>query len=145
MPKFKPVGAILASPDYVLAGRPPKETMAPSMEGVMMRHIRSESDAARGMEVWPFILWLYDQIHRVLWATLLAGCLFFAVFVAPKIPARPAEQASIRALEIRAENSSHCSQLGMPWEHPQHHFCLRESEAFRSLIERRMAEDATGL
>lgn len=89
---------------------------------------------------WKFVEQLYDALHMVLWAALLAVVLFMGIFVLPKLPEMQAQAALKRADEIAAENRFYCEKWGFARGSHKHTMCTVDLQQLRKSIEQRAAE-----
>jgi hypothetical protein len=83
---------------------------------------------------------LHFEIHCALWATLLAGIVFFAVVVAPQIPAAQQRAAAAQAAEFANQCSYYCEKWGLARGSLRHSECMQDLRQFRASIERRMED-----
>jgi len=90
---------------------------------------------------WKFVEHLYDTLHMVLWATLLAIVLFLGTFVLPRLPEMQAQAALKRANEIAAENSFYCQKWGFAPGSHKHIMCTVDLQQLRKQIEQRAIDD----
>lgn len=85
---------------------------------------------------------VYDEVHLALWAILMAGLIYFAVFVAPKLPEFQAAAERLRLHDIANENEAYCAKWGMGAGTPVHNECLEDLQELRAHIERQHQLDA---
>ena len=72
---------------------------------------------------------------------LVAFLIFFAVFIAPRLPEARAEAERVRAQEIAAEHDLYCQGWGMGMATKLHDQCIRDLQEFRAKVERRFLAD----
>lgn len=84
---------------------------------------------------------VYDEVHAALWAGLAAFLVFFIVVIAPKLPAARARAESQRILEIAAEHNFYCDKWGMGVATKRYAQCIRDLQAFRANVEKRVADE----
>lgn len=89
---------------------------------------------------WRFVHHVYDTVHTALWATLLAGVIFFCLFVLPKLPQLQAQAELKRAVEIAAENRVYCEKWGFAAGTHEHTMCTVDLQHLRKKIEQRALE-----
>ena len=87
-----------------------------------------------------FVNRIYDNVHAALWAALLVFVLYFAVFVAPKLPEARARAESQRVLEISVEHNFYCEKWGMRAGTLAHTQCMLDLQAFRAKVEQRITD-----
>ena len=92
-------------------------------------------------KTWAIIHRTYDNVHAALWAALLVFVLYFAVFVAPKLPEAHARAESQRVLEISAEHNFYCEKWEMGAGTLAHSQCMLDLQAFRAKVEWRFVDD----
>ena len=83
----------------------------------------------------------YDYVNTMLWACLAAFLIYFALHLVPQIEAAQARAEASRLLEIAAEHRTVCVSLGMAAGTAAHQRCLRTLQAFRTDVERQMADN----
>jgi hypothetical protein len=88
-----------------------------------------------------FVIRIYDNVHAALWATLLVFVLYFAVFVAPTLPAARARAESQRVLEISAEHDFYCEKWKMGPGTQAYPQCILDLQAFSASVEKRIIDD----
>lgn len=91
---------------------------------------------------WKFVEELYDAVHMVLWAALLAVVLFLGLFVLPKLPEMQVQAALKRADAIAAENRFYCEKWGFAPASHQHTMCTVDLQHLRKTIEQRAMDDS---
>lgn len=84
---------------------------------------------------------LHSEIQCALWAMLLTGVLFFAVFVAPGIPAAQQRAAAAEAAQFTAECSQYCEKWGLARGSLRHAECMQDLKQFRVNIEAKMDDE----
>lgn len=84
---------------------------------------------------------VYHQVEMVLWAALTAFVLWFAVFVAPKLPALQAAAERSQIEQIVHENETYCARWHMGPDTAMHNQCLTDLEALRAEIENQRAAE----
>ena len=85
---------------------------------------------------------IYDEVHAALWARLAAFIIFFAVFavfIVPKLLEARARAESQRILDIAAEHNFYCDKWGMGVGTKGYAQCIRDLQAFRANVEKRIA------
>ena len=83
-------------------------------------------------KVLEFIQRLYDEVEAALWALLVAGVLFFATVVAPKLPVIRAQLEAARIQEIAHENDLYCEKWGMAIGTARHGQCVIDLNVLRN-------------
>jgi hypothetical protein len=89
-----------------------------------------------------FIQKIYDQVHIALWAMLAAFVIYFAAFVAPKIPESRAAAEATRFQKIAAENEAYCSKWHMGEGTAMHSMCLSDLRQLRTDIATELSAEA---
>jgi hypothetical protein len=84
---------------------------------------------------------VYHQVEMALWAALTAFVLWFAVFVAPKLPALQAAAERSRIEQIAHEDETYCAKWHMGPESAMHSQCVADLEALRAQIEDQRAAE----
>jgi len=84
---------------------------------------------------------VHHEINLALWAILAASVIYFAAFVAPKLPDIRATAERIRLQQIAAENRMYCTRWGMGPQAAMHDRCLIDLQEFRTRIENRVTEN----
>jgi hypothetical protein len=92
-------------------------------------------------KTWAIIHRIYDNAHAALWAALLVFVLYFAVFVAPKLPEARARVERERIQEISAENRFYCEKWKIPEGTHEHTLCTLDLQEIRAKVEQRIADD----
>ncbi len=87
------------------------------------------------------LILVYDNVNAALWAILAAFAIFFMVIVAPKLPEVAARAESQRILEIAAEHNFYCKKLEIAPGTKAYAQCIRELQAFRADVEKRIADE----
>lgn len=85
---------------------------------------------------------VYDEVHLALWAVLTAFVVYFAVFIAPKLPEIHAAAERLRLHAIADENETYCAKWRMGPGTAMHTECLVDLQALRTQIEKQLDEDA---
>ncbi len=85
---------------------------------------------------------VYDEVHLALWAALTAFLLYFAVFVAPKLPELRAAAEGARLEQIAAQNEAYCVKWNMGPGTSMHSDCLSDLRQLRTDIENQLADEA---
>ena len=85
---------------------------------------------------------VYDEIHLALWAILAAFLIYFALFVAPKLPELQAAAERLRLHEIANENEAYCAKWRMGPGTSVHNECLEDLQELRAHIEKQHQLDA---
>ena len=85
---------------------------------------------------------VYDEVHLALWAILAAGLIYFAVFVAPKLPELQAAAERLRLHDIANENEAYCAKWRMGAGTSAHNECIEDLQELRAHIERQHQLDA---
>ena len=83
---------------------------------------------------WTLASRIYDEVHLALWACVAAFAIYFAVFVAPKLPEAHARAESQRILRNAAENRQLCARWGLKAGTPAYEHCLLDLQGFRREI-----------
>jgi hypothetical protein len=83
---------------------------------------------------------VYDEVNLALWATAVAFMVYFATFVAPKLPQLRAEVELTRLQQITAENEAYCAKWRMGPTTAMHNECLLDLQQLRANIENQLAE-----
>lgn len=84
---------------------------------------------------------VYDAVHMVLWASLVAFVSWFVVFVLPKLPDTRARTEMARDHEIAAEVDLYCGKLGMGQKTPMYQQCISYLQEYRAKVEQRIADE----
>ena len=92
-------------------------------------------------DLWQKLSSAYDYVNTMLWACLAAFLIYFAIRLVPHIEAAQAQAEASRLSEIAAEHDAVCVSLGMTAGTPAHQRCLRTIQAFRTDVERQMADN----
>jgi hypothetical protein len=92
-------------------------------------------------KTWAIIHRTYDNVHAALWAALLVFVLYFAVFVAPKLPEARARAESQRILEISTESRFYCKKWKMLEGTHENAQCRLDLQEIRAKVEQRIADD----
>ena len=74
---------------------------------------------------------IYDEVQLFLWAMLAAFAIYFAAFVAPKLPELQAQAEFRRLQEIADENQAYCAKWQMGTGRVMHDQCLDDLETAR--------------
>jgi hypothetical protein len=90
---------------------------------------------------WVRINAIYDNVHLVLWASLISFLVYFAVVVAPNIPAAQARYQILQVQQIAAEHEFYCDKWGMGAPTQAHDQCILDLQAFRAKVERRIIDE----
>ena len=78
---------------------------------------------------------LHSEIQCALWAILLTGALFFAVFVAPEIPTIQRHAVAAEAAQFISQCSRYCEKWGFSRGSLRHAECMQDLKQFRADIE----------
>lgn len=92
-------------------------------------------------DMWRKLSNAYDYVNTMLWASLTAFLIYFAIHLIPRIEAAQAQAEAARLLEIAAKHDAVCVSLGMAAGTLAHQRCLRTIQAFRADVERQMADN----
>jgi|SRR5581483_2785623 len=84
---------------------------------------------------------IYDTVHMMLWAILVAFVSWFIVFVVPKLPQIQAQAEVLRDHEIAEEEDLYCGKLGMGPKTPMYQRCTSYLQEYRAKIEQRLANE----
>lgn len=84
----------------------------------------------------------YDEVHLALWAGLIAVLIYFAIFVAPKLPELRAAAEAARLQQIASENEAYCAKWRMGPGTSMHNACLLDLGRLRIEIADRLALQA---
>lgn len=84
---------------------------------------------------------VYHEVEVALWAALTAFLVYFAVFVAPKLPTLHAAAEQRRLEDIAGENEAYCAKWGMGPATAMHNECVADLQQLRAEIEDRFAEE----
>jgi len=85
---------------------------------------------------------VYDAVETALWATLFAFVLYFAAFVAPRLPEIRARMEQSRAEAIAAEHRQFCLKwFPAAGEHKLIR-CMGDLQQFRASVEQRLADES---
>jgi hypothetical protein len=76
----------------------------------------------------------------MLWASLAAFLIFFAVYTIPHISALHAQSEATSVLEMTSENEAFCAKLGMGTKASTHDRCIGAIQEFRAAAEKRINE-----
>lgn len=85
---------------------------------------------------------VYDEVHLALWAALTAFVIYFAAFVAPRLPAFQAAAERHRIEQIAAADEAYCAKWHMGAGTAIHDECLSDLQHLRAKIADRFAEEA---
>jgi hypothetical protein len=85
---------------------------------------------------------IYDEVHLALWAILVGGLSYFAVFVAPKVLEFQAAAERLRLQNIANENEIYCAKWRMGAGTSAHDGCIEDLQELRAHIERQNQLDA---
>lgn len=85
---------------------------------------------------------VHDEVRLALWATLIAFLIYFAVFVAPKLPELRAAAEWTRLQKVAAENEAYCAKWHMGLGTAMHSECLSDLRQLRADIEDEFAAEA---
>lgn len=85
---------------------------------------------------------IYDEVHLALWGALTAFTIYFAVFVAPKLPELQAAAERHRISQIAAQDEAFCAKWHMGTASVRHDECLEDLQQLRAEIENRISADA---
>lgn len=83
---------------------------------------------------------VYDEVHLALWAALIAFLLYFAVFVAPKVPELRASAEAAQLQQIAAQNEAYCAKWRMGPGTSMHGDCLSDLGQLRTDIQNQLAQ-----
>lgn len=92
----------------------------------------------RAMEVFRAV---YHEVHLALWAALTAFAIYFAAFVAPKLPAFEAAAQRQRIVRIAAVDAAYCAKWRMGPQSARHDECISDLQQLRARIENRFADE----
>jgi hypothetical protein len=81
---------------------------------------------------------LHSEIQCALWAMLLTGVMFFAVFGAPEISAIQRRAAAAEAAQFISQCSRYCEKWGLSRGSLRHAECMQDLKQFRADIEAKM-------
>lgn len=84
---------------------------------------------------------VYHEVHLALWAILTAFLIYFAVFIAPKLPELQAAAQRHRRQTIAAENEAYCTKWRMGPGTAMHDECLADLQQLRAKIQNRFADE----
>lgn len=84
---------------------------------------------------------LHSEVECALWAILLAGVLFFVVFVAPGIPAAQRHAAAAETVKFISQCSRYCEKWGLPRGSHRHAACMQDLKKFRAEIEAKIDDE----
>jgi hypothetical protein len=84
---------------------------------------------------------IYDTIHMILWAILVAFVLWFTVFIVPKLPEIRAQGEMLRDRAIAADEDLYCGKLGMGAKTTRYQDCISYLRDYRVKIEQRFADE----
>lgn len=84
---------------------------------------------------------VHHEVQVALWAALTAFSVYFAVFIAPKLPALHAASEQQRLRDIAAENEAYCAKWSMGPTTAMHNECVADLLHLRAEIENRFAEE----
>jgi hypothetical protein len=83
---------------------------------------------------------IYDEVHLALWACAIAFAMFFAVFVAPKLPAAQAKAERQRILHDMSEDRQLCERWGLKPGTEVRQRCLLDLQKLRTEIRNQTEE-----
>jgi hypothetical protein len=108
--------------------------------GRRTRHIRSAEAVPE--QRWRMVVEkAYDQVNLALWAGLCAVLIFFALFVAPNIPASRAKYSHFKAAQDETEHEFYCKRWGMLPGTMKYQQCMADLLQFRRSVEKQVVED----
>jgi hypothetical protein len=84
---------------------------------------------------------VYDEVHLALWAALIASLLYFAVFIAPRLPEHMAAAERARVAQIAALDRFFCAKWRMGPGTVLHEDCLLDLQQLRATIKQRMVDE----
>ena len=84
---------------------------------------------------------IYDTVHMILWAILVAFVLWFTAFIVPKLPEIRAQAEILQHDEIAAEDNLYCGKLGMGAKTAMYQQCISYLQEYRAKIEQRIANE----
>jgi len=83
---------------------------------------------------------MYDHVHMVAWASLVAFVSWLCVFVLPKVPEIGARAEMLHDNEVAAEEDLYCGKLGMGPGTARYHQCVSYLGEYRAKIEQRIGD-----
>ncbi|HVZ51410.1 MAG TPA: hypothetical protein VG986_05560 [Pseudolabrys sp.] len=88
-----------------------------------------------------YLVRLHFEIQCALWAILLTGVLFFAVIVAPGIPAVQRRAAAAEAARFVSRCSQYCEKWGLQRGSLRHAECMQDLKQFRADLEEKLDDE----
>jgi hypothetical protein len=85
---------------------------------------------------------VYDAVETALWAALFAFVLYFAAFVAPRLPEIRAQIERSRAEDIAAEHRDFCRKWFPAADEHTLSQCVGDLQQFRASVEQRLADES---
>ncbi len=85
---------------------------------------------------------VYDTVETALWAALFAFVLYFAAFVAPRLPEIRAQMEQSRAEHIAAEHRDFCRKWFPAADEHKLIQCMGDLQQFRASVEQRLADES---
>jgi len=107
-------------------------------------HVLIDCQVRNGMRTGglkAYLARLHFEIQCALWAILLTGALFFAVLVAPGIPAAQRRAAAAETAQFISQCSQYCEKWGLPRGSLRHTECMQDLKQFRAEIEAKMNDE----
>lgn len=84
---------------------------------------------------------IYDHVHMVAWACLVAFVSWFCVFVLPKAPEIRVRAEMLHDNEVAVEEDLYCGKLGMGPRNALYRHCISYLGEYRAKIEQRIATE----
>lgn len=84
---------------------------------------------------------IYDRIELGLWSSLIAGLIFFALFIAPGIPAAQRRNEAERLAQFERQCEAYCARWGVPRGTHRFSDCMSDLRQFRESIANQLASE----
>lgn len=84
---------------------------------------------------------IYDDVHAVLWAILVAFVLWFSVVVVPTLPEMRARAEILHDHEIATEQDFYCEKWGMGPKTTMYRQCILNLKEYRAVVQQDIAEE----
>src|SRR5262245_45417428 len=89
----------------------------------------------------PIARRIHHNVELALWATLIAIVIYLIVFVLPNMAEIQLQYATVRMLEVGAENAGLCEKLSIKRETDSYNKCMLAVGEFRSKVEKRAYDE----
>ena len=85
---------------------------------------------------------IYDEVHAVLWAMLVAFVMWFSVVVVPTLPQIYARAEILQDHGVATEQDMYCGKLGMGSKTPMYRKCISSLQEYRAKIRQDIADES---